>query len=199
MTDNRRNFVRIQTRVGLLWRVLSSAEKDTLDAEFALRSRSVGLVSELAYRSEELEPLMRQVAKGQPAVASCLAFLQEAVQTLAVQVADKQSLRAGTVDQDVVISASGMEFSVEQVCSPGELLEVNIELIPPASQAAVALRSRIMVVGEVVAPEDGQEDRQKVAIVFRYIRDADQELLIRHIHRAQLEDLQKARSERNAA
>ncbi len=193
MSENRRNYVRIQAEVGLVWRRLDAIELRDMDTTFKVRSRTVGLVSEISHSTEALTPAMRKISGDHPEVASCLKFLQGAVEALAEQIAQTEDNKTRTIPQQVVISAIGLEFRCGEVLSAGEPLEVIIELLPS--------RSRIMVIGEVVRNTEDSADVSvgDVALEFTHIRDADQELLIRHIHRAQLDELQRARSDRKVA
>lgn len=196
MSNNRRSYVRIQAEVGLRWRRLDETESANISSTFEGRSRSVGLISEVNYRSDELVPSMRKIRDEHPEIAAWLKFLKSAVESLAVQVAHAESSKTQTIPQLVIISAAGMEFDSDSEFEPGELLEVVLELMPSTS--------RMMVIGEVVRTDNSNSaivtsGGNPIALAFKHIRDADQELLIRHIHRAQMEELRRVRSERKAA
>ena len=56
-----------------------------------------------------------------------------------------------------------------------------------------------MIVGNVTnvsKNESTDTDHRRIKVDFNLIRDSDQEVLIRHIHRAQLEELRNAREDR---
>ncbi len=196
MSENRRSYVRIQAEVGLRLRLLENAEQSSLASVFETRSRQVGLVSEVNHRSEELVPSMRKIKDEHPEIAAWLKFLQSTVESLATQVTQAEGIENPTLAQLVTISAAGMEFGSGEFFEPGALLEVVLELLPSGS--------RIMVIGEVVSADKSSASvnsgsAYSIALSFKHIRDADQELLIRHIHRAQIEELRRERSERKAA
>ncbi|OED37947.1 hypothetical protein AB833_21980 [Chromatiales bacterium (ex Bugula neritina AB1)] len=192
MKENRRSYVRIQAEIGLIWRLLDDTEVENINSTFQFRSRTIGLVSEMSHRSDELVPAMRNISGEYPEIASWIKFLHSAVETLAEQISQTQDNKTKTIPQQVIISAAGIEFQCSEKFAPGQRLELIIELLPS--------KSRIMVVGEVVRETDNSDcSAGDLALAFTHIRDADQELLIRHIHRAQLEELQRARVERKVA
>ena len=195
-TSNRRDFVRIESRIGLGWeRIETDIPAEQLQMTFEQRSRSIGMMSELNHRSEELTPAMRVIAEKHPEIAQYLKFLQSTIEHLAEQMSNN-SAQQGDKDnlQDVVISAAGIEFNCSEQCEAGDRLEIVFSLHPS--------RARMLVVGEVLRVDEISVDNQphwRLVLAYRHIRDADQELLIRHIHRAQLDELRRARMDRRAA
>ncbi len=193
---NRRDYVRIESRIGLSWeRIAADLSAEQLQMTFEQRSRSIGMMSELNHRSEELTPAMRMITEKHPEIAQYLKFLHSTIEHLAEQVSNNSS-RQGDSDhlQDVVISAAGIEFNCAERCEVGDRLEIVFSLHPSTA--------RMLVVGEVLRVDEISVDNQpqcRLALAYRHIRDADQELLIRHIHRAQLDELRRARMDRKAA
>ena len=193
--SNRRDYVRIESQIGLGWeRVTDNPQGEQLIQTFEQRSRSIGMMSELSHRSEELTPAMRKIREKHPEIAQYLKFLQATVETLAEQLSSNSQQNDNDRLQDVVLSAAGIEFNCTEICQPGDLLEIVFALHPS--------RARMLVIAEVMRADPLEIDGKpqwRLALAYRHIRDADQELLIRHIHRAQLEELRRARMERKAA
>ncbi len=192
---NRRDYVRIESRIGLGWeRIAADMPPDQLVRTFEQRSRSIGMMSELNHRSDELTPAMRVIAEQHPEIAQYLKFLQSTIEHLAEQWSTSSQQADSDQLQDVVISAAGIEFDCTEPCQAGDKLEIIFSLHPS--------RARMLVVGEVLRVDEisvEQQTRWRLALAYRHIRDADQELLIRHIHRAQLDELRRARMDRKAA
>jgi len=197
--ENQRRYVRLETSIGLNWSLLNSDDREQIASDFESRSRRTGLLSELSHRSELLAPRLRKINNENPDIASYLGFLETMIENLAMQLDTSIESQAFDYHESVSISAVGMEFSSSQRCEPGALIEIVVELHPSPF--------RIMVIGEVVRCEslpeaDGnkgdssESSKWHVAVDYVHIRDADQELLIRHLHRLQMEELQRSRDSR---
>jgi hypothetical protein len=96
--------------------------------------------------------------------------------------------------QLVSISATTMEFQSETSYDAGDTLEITLslgEMLPT-----------ILLMGQVTEGSDADTGASTAAgsstinIRFCNIRESDQEVLIRHIHRSQIQELQNARANR---
>ena len=195
-SDEDTPYVSIQADVRIDWRLLDQQESEQAAATFSQRSATVGLCSQIEYNKEELAPAIRKINKDHPEIASWLSFLQQTVETLATQLSEQRNMQCDTEIRRVSISASGIEFSVSQPCTTGDDIEMVLTLQP--SVATIMVIGRITAASERSA-EQGDDESHQLKIRFTHIRESDQELLIRHIHRAQIEELRSARAMRDSS
>ena len=193
-STQKENYVSIQADVLMDWRQLSAHDIETVVDTFPERSAAIGICSEIEYNKEQLAPAVRKIKKDHPEIASWLGVLQKTVESLATQISIQRNTQSGLSTRRVSISASGIEFNTTRHCEIGDKIEIVLTLQPSYTN--------IMIVGDVVtvtaleAPTDSDTSTHCVKIDFSLIRDSDQEVLIRHIHRAQLAELRNARENR---
>ena len=193
-SNPKENYVSIQADVKMDWRRLPEDDVESVIASFKERSAAIGICSEIEYNKEHLAPAVRKIRKEHPEIAAWLGVLQTTVESLATQISIQRNAQSGLATRRISISASGLEFNSSRHCEIGDKLEIVLTLQPSFTN--------IMIVGDVTDVEsivpatDTDPCEKRMKIDFSHIRDSDQEVLIRHIHRAQLEELRNARENR---
>ncbi len=188
------SYVSIQADVQMDWRRLPEEDIEGVIETFSERSAAIGICSEIEYNKELLAPAARRIKKDHPDIASWLAVLQKTVESLALQVSLQRNSQSNLSARRVSISAAGIEFDSSRHCEIGDKIEIVLMLQPSLTN--------IMIVGDVenIQPLDGDSDSRpdscRMKVNFSLIRDSDQEVLIRHIHRAQIDELRNARANR---
>lgn len=193
MTDTqareRRRFFRIDDAVALAVTPLSRDERDARLK--TLQDTPQGsLVGELHVEREGLLPVMRELETSQPAVARYLRLLERQVDLLARAIGDPGDTLPDAPTHDVNLSAQGIRFPHGEALEPGTSVELSLKLFPS--------RLRLVLLGEVVACQATNTNAFDVAVDFRDITPADQELLIKHIHARQLGTLGAEESQEGA-
>lgn len=195
-TDNT-GFVSIQTEALIECQILSPEKLDDALEAFEHRSGSIGLSSELEYHWEEFSPSLRKIRSQSPEIATWIKFQQRAMVELASQLNSQRAMLSEAQPQNVSICASGVEFASNLPCSTGDNLEIILSL--GRGMPTILL---IGVINHISASDaadaaDATEYTQNILQVeFSHIREPDQEILIRHIHRAQLNQIRSARTEK---
>jgi len=177
----RRGFFRINDDVALTYRLVSEDEKNQkLTGLEVSEKESLTLTNELEKMNEVSRIHFRHVEKESPEVARYFSFIEAKINLLA------HHIMMGCDDvfvqstQPVNISGSGVSFTVDTELSTGSCLEVKFTLNPSMVT--------INTFSEVVSckPDDGQF---RIAVVFKQLRDADRDLLIRHVVKKQMNDI----------
>ena len=191
-TDERRRHYRIRGNIGLSFRILEGPDVDVAVARFGddefdtlalaaiFSSTSIGM-------RHALEGLKRDV----PEVATYLEGLNTKLDILSRLLIARDSGLPSHPTHAVSLSASGICFFAEQAVAPGSLLELKLLVFP--SHVCVLTLGAVVGCEKVGAPEP--RFPYQIRVDFSYIREDDQELIIRHVIQRQSENLRKTRSD----
>ncbi|MES9931372.1 MAG: PilZ domain-containing protein [Candidatus Sedimenticola sp. PURPLELP] len=194
-TDERRRFFRIDDSVNLSYTSISPDQlsermkrlDNDLDTDFTI-------MSNLAAVTQQMAGVLHKVEADYPDVANYLKALNKKIDILGraflVQNTDLSENPANPVN----ISASGMAFNTTEQLEPGTQLELKLLLMPSFTG--------ILTMAEVVSCREMDEAegdyRYDLRVNFTHLRDADRDVLIRHVIRLQTEELRRQREEREA-
>ncbi|MES9962141.1 MAG: PilZ domain-containing protein [Candidatus Sedimenticola sp. 20ELBAFRAG] len=194
-TDERRRFFRIDDSVNLSYTSISPDQlsermkrlDNDLDTDFTI-------MSNLAAVTQQMAGVLHKVEADYPDVANYLKALNKKIDILGraflVQNTDLSENPANPVN----ISASGMAFNTTEQLEPGTLLELKLLLMP--SFTGILTMAEVVSCSEMEAAEG--DYRYDLRVNFTHLRDADRDVLIRHVIRLQTEDLRRQREEREA-
>ncbi len=189
MGSERRRFFRIDDRVALSMCLLSAEESDAKIKEFwrtALTgSRRNQYNSQIEHHSIDLF----KIKKSMPEVSRYLIFLEEQVGYLSDKV-DTDEREIPLMEVDVNLSAQGIAFDSRQRVPADSLVELEVKLLPSGYCLSSIARA-------VNVDEDATESIEEVrlSLDFENIREADREILVKHIHARQIEALRVAQEE----
>jgi hypothetical protein len=122
-----------------------------------------------------------------------LQALDKKINLLAQLLVAETMNQEGACMREVSLSAGGVAFNAEREIRPGELLETRLVLFPSLTG--------ILSVAQVVSCERRGEVNGgmpwRVAVEYRYIREPDRDLLVKHLFSRQTE-LLRARREQDS-
>ncbi|MES9958026.1 MAG: PilZ domain-containing protein [Sedimenticola sp.] len=191
--DERRRFFRINDTMNISYSPIASEDlprhmerlDGDLDAEFTI-------MSNLAAVTQQMAGVLHKVEADYPDVASYLKALNRKIDILGraflIQNTDLSERPANPVN----LSASGMAFDTVEALEKGTHLELKLLLLP--SFTGILTLAEVVSCSELEEP-DG-DYRYNLRVNFNHLRDADRDVLIRHVIRLQTDDLRKQREER---
>ncbi|HHO68245.1 MAG TPA: PilZ domain-containing protein [Gammaproteobacteria bacterium] len=191
MSEERREFFRIDDQIALEYRVIGEADVEAIrnKIEAAVPDKFM-TASSFAATSRQIGHLLHRLQAQSPELVRCLQAIDQKLNTLAqLFVAEEMKLETQPT-REVNISAGGLAFRSQQQIPVGELLEMRMVLLPSLMG--------ILTVARVVKCEhvnDGQlQFPWRIAVTYEHIRESDRELLVRHIMARETELLRAQRS-----
>jgi hypothetical protein len=182
--SEQREFFRINDMVALRAELLSSEDIDKRDALYEIRWRDSGFTSETNYHREEHLPAFTQIERKFPEVAIYLSHLEEEIEKLHSLLVSDDDRLANKATHQVNLSAGGLRFMSEVEFTQGSSIELSIRLFPS--------RTIVFVYAQVVrcdAADTGADKTWAIATEFTHVHEADQDALIKHIHKWQMSRL----------
>jgi len=192
-SDERRGYFRIDDIAKLSYRVVSDEELPELIERLKSGVCSgFTVMSSFTVMSQQMLVQLRRIEGAMPDVAACIKMLDQKLNTLGRAFLMQEDEVSNQATKTVSISAGGMGFSSAEPYEIGTALEIKLLLMPDMTG--------MMIYGEVVdctenEETDGSEEPYCLRIDFSNIREADRDILIRHILRCQGEWLRKRRRE----
>ena len=191
----RREFFRIDDTVTMRFQALPAATlskklehyQKGLDNEFTI-------MGNLAVIGQEMSGVLRKIEHDAPDVARYLKSLDRKIDLLGKAFLTWTSEMADQPASAVNLSASGMAFNTSEPTEIGTTLELKL-LLPYFT--GLVLLAEVVACEKLEAQEDGAPVYQ-TRVSFRYLRDADRDVLIRHVLQRQAESLRKARQQRES-
>ncbi len=180
----RRRYHRIEDTVGIKTKSVPANQLDDRLNDFWTNNHEFSLRNEFNHQLEEHAADLLAIKKQHPAIARYLTVLQNQVDLLSTKILPDESL-AKNYCCDVNISAQGISFISSEAVSTGEVIEINLQLIPS--------RQQIVTFAKVINCADLQKEQYRLTLDFEHIHEADREILIKHIHGKQLKSLGAAR------
>lgn len=186
MSDERRRFFRINDTVGLKAERIDPKQVEEKVEHFRQNRHEYSMLNDFNYQLEQHQADLRKITERMPELGRYLKMLQQQVDQLTERlIPDDQRF----VDQDksVNLSAQGIAFYSSEAADPGDVIELHLKLHPS--------QHRIMVLARVIQcePDRQQKGQYRIALDFEHIREADQELLVKHVHGRQLQALGASR------
>ena len=184
--ENRRKYLRIDDSVSLYVQPLTETEIEEAISHFETRRMDFSLMSHLVYGREQHMPQMRVIEKRYPEVAGYLKFLEMQIETLSSRIIDQDHRLSPEKTCKVNISAEGIRFDMDKSYPSGAMFEIALMLFPS--------RTSMLAFGMVVRSHEATEDGKavwKTAIQFTHLHEEDREILIKHIHQKQLNQIRQ--------
>jgi len=181
--QERRGFFRINDDVALTYRLVSGdVASKTLEDLGVNEGESATLTNELEKMNEVSRIHFRHVEKESPEVARYFSYIEEKINLLAhhIMMANDELFVEST--QPVNISGSGVSFTADTEFESGNCLEVKFTLNPSLV--------KINTFSEVVSCKP-EGDKFRVAVIFKRLRDADRDMLIRHVVKKQMNNIRE--------
>jgi len=179
--DNKRSYFRVNDSVALVVRLLDDDERAQANTLFEEKRRDFSIVKEFLLAREKYLPKLIRIRRRDPDIAEYISYLEDKIQKLAAAMGREQALKKAVPTHHVNLSASGIRFVSDVPLDIGEKVELTITLFPSGVP--------ILVFGDVIRADEVSARSWSYAVRFSHIHDDDMEVLIKHIHARQLEEL----------
>jgi hypothetical protein len=147
--------------------------------------------SSFAATSRQLAQNLYRIQHQLPEVARCLSVIDQKLNALAQLFVAEEAQRNMRSAHDVSLSAGGVAFRAGYPVKPGDLVELRLVLLPTMIGILAAAR---VAYCERVNDADLQY-RWRIGVSYEIIREADRELLVRHVMARETEQLRRSRDE----
>ncbi len=192
MSDERREYFRIDDEVALDYRVIDSSEMDRLLEK--IQSRMVDrftAASSFAATTRQMTHLIHKIQGQSPELARCLQAIDQKLNMIARLFVSEEVRESLQDTREVNISAGGVAFRAQHEIPVGSLLELRMVLFP--SLVGILTISRVIHCERV---NDGNPRFPwQVAVEYEHLKETDRELLVRHIMARETELLRSRRTE----
>ncbi len=182
--SDQREFFRINDVVALRAELLNSEDANQKDELYEIRWRDTGFFSEATYSREEHRPELTQIENEFPEVATYLAYLEDEIEKLSLGLTVNNDTLSNKPTHQVNLSAGGLRFMSDTEFKQESSIELALRLFPS--------RIIIFVYAQVVrcqAADIETGNSWAIATEFTHVHEADQEALIKHIHKWQMNRL----------
>jgi hypothetical protein len=188
MKDERRRFYRIEDIVGIKTEVIPQQQVQQKLEQFWDDQHEFSLRNRFNFELDQHLADLRHIKTSMPEVGRYLEVLQKQLDMLTEKMLEDEDEFVDK-EKEVNLSAQGISFYSEEIVHPGEIIEMNLKLLPG--------HQRIVVFSKVIHCEKDKDEqgKYKVALDFEHIHEADREILVKHIHGKQLRALGAARFE----
>lgn len=179
MSEERRRYFRIDDTVYLHFQLLPTKEQQQrIDAFWQDESHS-SPGNEFTFQLEQHQADLNHIKARIPELGRYLMVLEEQIQLLTEKVYSKK-LQNSAVEMPVSLSGQGIAFESEIKVSTEERMEINIKLLPEGQH--ITLIGRVISCSALKTPPD----MFKLSVDFEHIREADREVIVKHVHNKQL-------------
>ena len=179
--DRRRSY-RLNDRIALNYNILADNDMPQALAHFDERREQLGLSNQFKHEKEAQLPLLLEIERTNPSIASYLRFLESKIDALASQLAIRDHALPNSPSHDVTLSAHGIRFFAERFIPSNSQMELRMQLFP---SCVCLLVCATVVLCSKVSHKDPQQ-AYAITAEFSYIHESDKELLIKHIHEKQM-------------
>lgn len=186
---DKRAYVRIIDQVFLRFRAIDSEEYAKIEQQLRRHGMDVQWPPAKAFSASDKIDLYIQRMRERDDI---LANIFEALDQKLNHILDILTMRMNSMPDEpytVELSAAGMAFNHQSPMSPGQVLEIDLGLLPE--------RSFLRCYGKVVRCEEDGHGGFMIAIEFIYINNVDQDRLIEHVFKKQMLQLQLSRQQRD--
>lgn len=167
---------------------LEYSDPETMEAVFNERRAEFGILTHLKYGAEKQLPTMRTIERKHPEIAQYLKFLQHQIQYLSARNSECDLVyKEFGEEQWVDLSANGLRFEASVHYTVGEYIQALMVLTPNDL--------RIMALAKVSRVDVSADGIQEVSVRFTKLHIEDEEALIKHLHKRQIDDLRKEKEE----
>ena len=192
MSEERREYFRIDDEVALDYRLISPGEAELLREK--IKSRVVDrftVASSFTATSRQMTHVIYKVQNQSPELARCLQAIDQKLNMIAqLFVSEEMDLHEQST-REVNLSAGGISFRSQQEIRIDSLLELRMVLFPSLVG--------ILTVSRAVQCERVNDANLKfpwqISVVYEHLRESDRELLVRHIMSKETQQPRSRRSE----
>lgn len=174
---DRREFFRIEDRALLRYCTVSAEAAATTPAESHFDDSDLfWLMRELRNIDRENHNVLRSIAEQSRDLGQYLRGINHKIELIAGALLARDPDHAGIAPQEISLSEGGLSLLVDPKLEVGHTLALELTLLPE--------QIGICCYGEVIANRD--EPPQRSVLQFVRLRDADRQLIARHIFQVQI-------------
>ena len=191
MSDERREYFRIDDEIALDYRLISDDEVDRLVEK--IQSRQVDrftAASSFAATTRQMTHVMHKVQSESAELARCLQAIDQKLNMVAQLFVTEEMELNEQPTREVNLSAGGVAFRAQHEIGMDSLLELRMVLFP--SLVGILTVSRVIHCER--ANDGGRHFPWQVAVVYEHLRESDREHLVRHIMAKETQQLRGERS-----
>ena len=205
--EDRRDSFRIDDSISLKVQPINKADLTERLENFWQHRDAFSLLNAFSVSDEQLLPQRAVIEKQYPQIADYLRTLEQKMESLAKIMILQNSEMPSEPTHSVNLSATGMRFFSPKAVNVHDYLEIKMQLYPSMN--------RLMTIGRIVWVVDmrqqlheallkqGQQNRFlgshqgrlqeafAIGVDFENMHDEDRELLYRHIHHQQMQNLSR--------
>jgi len=195
MSDERREYFRIDDEIALDYRLINEDEVDGLQEK--IQSRVVdrfSAASSFTATSRQMTHLIHKIQSQSPELSRCLQAIDQKLNMLAQLFVTEEIKLNEQPTREVNLSAGGVAFRSQHEIANNSLLELRMVLFP--SLVGILTVSRVIHCERI--DDENRQFPWQVAVVYEHVRETDRELLVRHIMSKETEQLRTQRSENDS-
>ncbi len=171
--QERRRFFRIDDNIFLDHQAISDDEyKSAANFSDKTYSNAFSLTADFANLNNEFHPILNNIKQSNPELAQYLELLNSKIDALGRHLFENESNLQARETTHVNLSATGIAFETTEPYKDGQALSIQLVLLPE--------EIGIQVYGRVINKKTPDNNTQLTCIDFEYIREEDQELIIKH-------------------
>ncbi len=191
MSDERREYFRIDDEIALDYRLISDDEVDRLVEK--IQSRQVDrftAASSFAATTRQMTHVMHKVQSESAELARCLQAIDQKLNMVAQLFVTEEMELNEQPTLEVSLSAGGVAFRAQHEIGMDSLLELRMVLFP--SLVGILTVSRVIHCERI--NDANQQFPWQIAVVYEHLRESDREHLVRHIMAKETQQLRGERS-----
>jgi hypothetical protein len=179
MSNERRRYYRIDDQVRLSATAIDPDRFDSELSDFWENEHEFSIHNNYNFEIEQHISDRRKVEQKIPELGRYLRVLEKQIDRISEKLASQDGDQ-GWIQKEANISAQGISFHHDQRFSDKACIQLNLMLLPNKLQ--------LMILARLVKVEDSDghaEGKYRISLDFENIHEADQEILIKHIHQRQ--------------
>lgn len=189
--QDRRSYIRIKDRILLGFTSISQG-----DFEKIIRGYHDGLDTPWAayvhpYLIQNAQSKIKKLKESNDTLAAVLEIMDQKLNLILNLLSEDRDDTSNLRPKAVDLSAAGIAFRTSHDIEEGQILELDIGLLPQ--------RLFIRCYGRVLRIEDDKSGKKKLGVEFIWITEDDEDRLIEHIFHRQIILLRMRRKKREAA
>lgn len=193
MMEERRQYFRIDDLMGVSFSVLGAQEAKLFIEEVKQHNGSIDYASNFDNR---IHTLLDACKVQSPLAAELLDLLNKKLNFIVSQL-DVDTGMVESIDYTMMtvnVSACGMAFVTNQRLNAGQILKLDLKLLP--AELKVVTLAKVVACEVRVEEENEPQGKYFLRLSFPQISPTDQELLIQHVVKKQSTQLRQQRREK---
>lgn len=184
-TEEKRRYFRVNDTINLLYKVIDKSQADAASHVSNDVLGNCSLASALDVLTQEARMLSPRLERRDPEMFEYLKIIDTKINLIAQALSIQSDQFSEHDAREVNLSATGLAFSNEKAIGVGELLELRMLLT--SCMAVVVAYAKVVQCKDIA--QDSPERPFAICVEYVNLKDEDQELLIKHVVKKQLQQL----------